>query len=173
MTDHVRRIDRILAPAYVEDLDGLSIDDLRAMERECLEVETEISYVRRLAQGRIDILDAERDRRAAGGGLGDLIAALPKILADDEDSRGGQATTRAQPVLAPNAGIQWNRGLERLVTDGTLANLPNLSDSELQATLGQLRELEQDVSARRRSIHGVLDAVTHAIANRLAPDAAR
>ena len=171
MTDHVRRIDRILAPRYVEGLDGCSLDEVRAMERETIEVETELSYVRRLAQGRIDILTAEGDRRAAGGALGDLIAALPSILADDE-GRTGQATTRVQPVLAPAAGIQWNRGLERLITDATLANLPQLSDAELQATVAQLRELEQDVSGRRRAIHGVLDALTHVIASRLAPDPA-
>ncbi|MGZ4677939.1 MAG: RsiG family protein [Acidimicrobiia bacterium] len=169
MTEHVRRLDRILAPEYTEGLDGRSLDELRAMERECLEVETEVSYVRRLAQGRIDILEAERDRRAAGGSLGDLIAALPKLLADDDVSRSGPASTRAQPFLAPAASIEWNRGLERLVTDGTLANLPNLSDAELQATLGQLHQLEQEVSARRRVVHGALDAVTHAIAARLAP----
>jgi len=170
MTEHVRRIDRILAPEYAHGLDTRPLDELRAMEREALEVETEVSYVRRLAQGRIDILSAERDRRAAGGPLGDLIAALPTILADD--GRSGPATTRAQPLLAPSAGIEWNRGLERLISDGTLANLPNLSDAELQATVAQLRELEHDVSERRRAIHGVLDAVTHAIASRLAPDPA-
>jgi len=172
MTEHVRRIDRILAPDYLEDLNGCSLDELRGRERECLEVETEVSYVRRLAQGRIDILEAERDRRAAGGGLGDLIAALPEILADDEVSRAAQATTRAQPVLAPAARIQWNRGLERLITDGTLANLPNLSDAELQATLEQLRALEREVSARRAQVHVALDGVTHAVASRLAPDPA-
>src|SRR5207244_11375124 len=50
---------------------------------ECTELETEVSFVRRLAQGRIDILDAERDRRASGGSLEDLIGSLSKILADE------------------------------------------------------------------------------------------
>jgi hypothetical protein len=171
MTEHVRRLDRILAPEYRDDLDAHSVDDLHAMERECLEVETEISYVRRLAQGRIDILEAERDRRAAGGSLGDLIAALPKILADD-GARPGPADTRAQSMLAPPDSIEWNRGLERLISDATLVNLPSLSDAELQATLGQLRELEKDVSGRRRSLHAVIDAVAHAIAERLASNTA-
>src|SRR3954462_143917 len=171
MTDHVRRIDRILAPEYIDGLDRRGLDELRAMERDAIEVETEVSYVRRLAQGRIDILAAEADRRAAGGALGGLIAALPTILADDTP-RSGPATTRVQPVLAPAAGIEWNRGLERLITDGTLANLPNLTDAELQATVGQLRELDREVSERRRELHGVLDTLTQAIAARLAPDPA-
>ncbi len=171
MTEHVRRIDRILAPEYSDALDACSVDDLHTMERECLEVETEISYVRRLAQGRIDILEAERDRRAAGGTLGDLIAALPQILADD-GPRTAPADTRAQSVLAPADGIEWNRGIERLVSDATLVNLPTLSEAELQATLGQLRELEHDMSARRRSLHAVIDGLTHAIAERLASNTA-
>jgi hypothetical protein len=166
MTEHPRRIDRVLAENFLAGIAEQPVDELHAMEREALEVETEISYVRRLAQGRIDILEAERDRRAAGGSLGDLIASLPKILADE--GRSGQATTRAQPLLAPSGSIEWNRGLERLVSDATLVNLPTLSDAELQATLSQLRELENDLSSRRRALHGVIDSLTHAIAERLA-----
>ena len=82
MSQHERRIDRILDPAYVADLDARSVDDLRAMRREASEVETEVSYVRRLAQGRIEIVRAEVDRRREGGSLSDLIARLPEILAD-------------------------------------------------------------------------------------------
>lgn len=171
MTEHVRRIDRILADEYTADIDGRSLDDLRVMERECLEVETEISYVRRLAQGRIDIIEAERDRRATGGSLSDLIASLPTILAD-ESGRGGPANTRAQSVLAPADGIEWNRGLEQLIDDATLANLPTLSDDELAATQVQLRELEHDSSQRRRSLHAVIDTIAHAVARRLVPDPA-
>lgn len=171
MTEHVRRIDRILAAGYSDGAETMSLDEIHAMERECLEVETEVSYLRRLAQGRIDILEAERDRRAAGGSLGNLIAALPEILADDGPNTSA-ANTRAQPLLAPASGIEWNRGLERLVSDATLANLPMLSDAELQATLGQLRELERDLSARRRALHGVIDGLTRVIAQRLATNAA-
>ena len=167
MTEHPRRIDRVLSDSFLAGIDDQSVDELHAMERESLEIETEISYVRRLAQGRIDILEAERDRRAAGGSLGDLIAALPKILAD-EGGHSDQANTRAQPMLAPSGSIEWNRGLERLVSDATLVNLPNLSDAELQATLGQLRELEKDLSTRRRALHAVIDSITHAVAERLA-----
>jgi hypothetical protein len=168
MAPHVRRLDRIIAPDFLDGIADRPLDELRVLERECLEVETEVSYVRRLAQGRIDILEAERDRRAAGGALGDLIAALPKILADDSGSRGDVTTARAQPVLAPAASIEWNRGLERLISDATLANLPNLTDAELQATLEQLRELEREVSDQRRAVHTSLDGVAHAIAVQLA-----
>ena len=71
-------------------------------------------------------------------------------------------------MLAPSGSIEWNRGLERLVSDATLVNLPTLSEAELQATLEQLRELEKDLSGRRRALHAVIDSLTHAVAERLA-----
>ena len=45
MTEHVRRIDRILADGYADGLDARSVDELHAMERECLEVETEVGHI--------------------------------------------------------------------------------------------------------------------------------
>ena len=72
----------MLDPAYLAGLDTRPVDDLRTMHAECLELETEVSYVRRLIQARIDILEAELARRASGGTLEDLINALPQILAD-------------------------------------------------------------------------------------------
>ncbi len=167
MAQHQRRIDRVLGPDYLLGLEGTSLEDVRAMEHECAEIETELSYVRRLAQGRIDIIEAERDRRAAGGSLGDLIAALPKILADDAP-RPDPASTRFAEPDTPAAEIDFKRGLERLVSDGTLANLPTLSDAELATALEQLRALELEVSANRTALHSVMDRLTRTLAERLA-----
>ncbi len=114
-----RRADVILEPSYVEGLGDKTIEDVRAMHEECMEVETEVSYVRRLAQARIDIVQAELDRREAGGTIGDLVAALPQILAD-EGPRGDPVTSRLPRHLAPAPAIEWKRGLERLITDATL-----------------------------------------------------
>jgi hypothetical protein len=153
-----RRADVILEPSYVEGLVDKPIDEVRAMHEECLEVETEVSYVRRLAQARIDIVLAELDRRAAGGTIGDLVAALPQILADD-GPRSDPATSRLPRHLAPAPAIEWRRGLERLITDATLVNLPTLTEDELRATLEQLRELEAETSGRRSGLHGVIDQI--------------
>ena len=137
------------------------------MDRECAEIETELSYVRKLAQARIDILQAEVDRRASGGSLGDLIDALPKILADDAP-RPDPAASRLADPLTPASEIDFNRGLEGLISDGTLANLPTLSEAELQTTLEQLGQLETEVSASRNALHDVMDNLERALAQRLA-----
>ncbi len=167
MAQHQRRIDRVLAPEYLSGLEGRSLDEVRDMDRECAEIETELSYVRKLAQARIDILQAEVDRRASGGSLGDLISALPKILAD-ESPRPDPASTRLADPLTPAAEIDFNRGLEGLISDGTLANLPSLSDAELTTTLDQLGQLEREVSASRSALHEVMDSLERDVAQRLA-----
>ncbi|HEY7440373.1 MAG TPA: aerial mycelium formation protein [Acidimicrobiia bacterium] len=168
MSPQQRRIDRVLEADYLTNLGARPIDELRAMQRECSEVETEASYVRRLAHARIDILRAETDRRRAGGSLGDLVEALPKILSSETAVRGDPAGSRIASPLAPSMDIKWNRGLERLIADGTLVNLPNLSDEELETTIEQLGELEREVSQTRASLHAVVDAIDRELGRRVA-----
>jgi len=155
----------MLEPSYLDGLAGRSLDDLRAMREECLQVETEVSYVRRLAQARIDIVEAEFDRRVRGGTISDLVAALPQILADDSP-RADLASSRLPRHLAPALGHEWRRGLERLITDATLLDLPTLSEEELTSTVAQLRELEHEVSVTRRVLHRVIDLIEADLAER-------
>jgi hypothetical protein len=160
-----RRVDAMLEPEYLEGIDGRSMDEVRSMHEECLEVETEVSYVRRLAQARIDIVEAELERRSRGGSVGDLVAMLPSILADDAP-RGSPANSRLPRHLAPSMDIPWKRGLEHLITDATLVNLPTISVDELRTTVDQLHQLEREVSDRRRALHRVLDRIEEEIAER-------
>lgn len=165
MTATPRRIDVVLAPGYLGGLPDVSDDDLRTMHDECTEVETEVSYVRRLAQARIEILRAEQDRRARGGSVADLVAALPTILADP-GPRPAPSSSRMVRRLAPDPGIEWTRGREVLVSDDTLANLPVLSDAELGERLDELGLLEREVSDSRRALHGVIDRLDAELARR-------
>ena len=165
MSEEPRRIDVVLAPEYLEGLEDQSLDDVRARHVECMEIETELSYVRRLAQARVEILRAEQNRRTSGGSVADLVAALPNILADP-GPRGNPATSRLPRNLAPAPDIEWTRGSESLIADDTLANLPTLSDDELREALDGLAELDRDVSARRRELHGVVDQIEVDLARR-------
>ncbi|HZJ26162.1 MAG TPA: aerial mycelium formation protein [Acidimicrobiia bacterium] len=161
-----RRLDRILDPSYFEALDRRAIDDLRLMRGECGEVETEVSYVRRLAQARLEIIRAELERRERGGDLGELIASLPQILAGDS-ARSGAVGSRIVQSLAPSMSIAWNRGLERLISDSTLVNLPSLGDDELRTTIEELGKLENEVSGVRRRLHSVIDQLDLELGARL------
>ena len=63
------------------DLAALSDDELKTMIEELTREENEVSYRRRLLQGRIDILRAERTARLKGKGVSDVdIESLTDIL---------------------------------------------------------------------------------------------
>jgi len=138
------------------------------MRTECSSIEHAVSYTRRLAQGRFEILTAEQERRASGASVGDLVADLPRILGDD---RGRASAADARHAIAdePIIDIDWGaRG--RLVADDSLAALDGLSDAELAETRDALREFEHDLSEYRRELHRVLDAIEREIATRAAAD---
>jgi hypothetical protein len=162
--DQHLRSRRVLTPGYVVDLEGRSIDELRAMHAECLELETEVSYVRRIAQARIDILTAEIDRRERGGTLGDLIDSLPQILAD-QGPRGTPASSHLPMQLAPEQESEWAPQLERL--EARLAELPTLPADEVRGTLDGLRAFERAVSDQRRELFAVIDRIDLVLAERL------
>jgi len=63
------------------DLARLSDEDLKTMIEELTREENEVSFRRRLLQGRIDILRAERTARLKGKGVSDVdIESLTDIL---------------------------------------------------------------------------------------------
>lgn len=166
---HERRVDRICAPNYLDGLDEKTDEELHAMKAEAAEVETEASYVRRLAQGRIDIIRAEQAKRAEGkGSIADIVEDLPRILADQMRAEASQAQVRVSPILAPDPAIEWTRGNERLIVDDSLVRLPELTDAELETLLAELRQLEHDVTERRRTLHHVIDTIDAEIAKRVA-----
>src|SRR5205823_11772670 len=61
-----RRIDRVLAPEYGQNLSELSLPEVKGRRDESLAEREYQSLLRRLVQGRLDILRAEQTRRAAG-----------------------------------------------------------------------------------------------------------
>jgi hypothetical protein len=63
------------------DLATLSDDDLKALIEKLELEENEVSFRRRMLQGRIDILRAERTARLKGGGVTDVdVEKLTDIL---------------------------------------------------------------------------------------------
>ena len=159
------RIQRLLEPSFVAALDGRTLDDLRLMKTECADFEHALSYYRRLAQARVEILEAERERRERGGSVGDLVADLPRILSS-ETGRSSIATTRVAEPEAPPVELRWPDGRERLVADTTLAQLPTLDMEQIVVTIDDLREFERELSGLRQQLHGVIDQIEREIAAR-------
>lgn len=149
-----RRIDRVLAPRFLENLDELPVAEVRRKRDECRAEEDVLSYRRRLLQGRIDIAKAERARRE-GTGEGGLIEALPSILADQVSSRRAPTQARRSPVYVPE-----DPAAEAEESDGALlGRLPDLADAELDALVERLAADEREISNQRRQLHERIDVL--------------
>ncbi len=81
------------------DLASLSDDDLKSLIEKLEQEEDDVSYRRRLLQGRIDILRAERTARLKGtGGGGDVDV---DVLTDILSARGAPVPPAAEGDEAP------------------------------------------------------------------------
>ena len=156
----VERIRQILDPEYVAALDARALDDLRAMRSRCSEYELTVSYDRRLAQARMEILEAERDRRERGGSVDELVADLPRILGAETGPRRRSRRRASSASRRPTIELHWPDGREELVADTTLANLPTLDDSRARATRSSACATSSASSPRSaHELHGVIDAL--------------
>jgi hypothetical protein len=160
-------LDRLLDPAYPGELAGRDLAEIRAMRAECQEVETGLSLLRRMVQGRLDIVGAELARRAEGGDpgdLSDLVARLPELLSDRTRSSG---PGRLPQLLAPaELDPALEAELDAIASAGSLADLPSLPDDELDRIAGALGELEARVSGQRRALFERIDALQGEITRR-------
>jgi vacuolar-type H+-ATPase subunit I/STV1 len=163
-----QRIERVVAPEFSADLAHRDLDALREMRDECSAIEHSVSYTRRLAQGRFEILSAERTRREQGGSVRDLVADLPRNQGD-ERGRATAGNTRVTTADEPLVEIDWG-AQGRLIADDSLANLDSLGDDDLATMVNELSEFERELSEFRRELHRVLDSIEHEIATRAAAD---
>jgi hypothetical protein len=158
--------EHIAADGYLDALDQRQPADLRAMRAECQSLEDQVSYLRRVVQGRLDILRAERRRREEGREsieLSELIAGLPETLSGGV---GGGSRNRAAHDADLSSIADVTSELDELCSPNLLANLTTSDLDDLDATIAQLAEFEHAVSDRRRTIFTRLDALADELARR-------
>lgn len=156
-----RRIDKVLAPDFVAELSALDLDALRARRREAEQEEADLSYVRRMLQGRMDILRAELARRAGGGDK--IVEHLSAVLADSARSDHGLGRFLR---VEPSRVDEHRRLVEQVIADVGVSDVERHTDDELRAALGRLETFEQGVSEDRRAVQAVMDALTAEVAGR-------
>ena len=157
----------LLEPTYLAGLPSLPIDEIRRRRDRATEVETGLSYVRRLIQGRLDIVLAEVRRRetgAPGGDLAGLVQRLPEILGDRVRGSGnGRLTTLMAPA---EADLSELTRLDSIFDADALSTLPEFSDSQLGQIVDALADFEHEVSAGRRALHDVIDRLQDELVRR-------
>ncbi len=156
-------VDRVLAEDYLSGLRTASLEEVRGRRGEAEQEEVDLSYLRRMIQGRLDILRAELNRRD-GTGDQDLVRGLAAILADEPraPARGlGRHTT-----MEPSRADSHRRYVEALVADVDLSDTSARSTDELAHAMRTLSEEEQGLSDKRRQVQQVMDACSAEITRR-------
>jgi len=169
MTQGNRRIDRIRDAAYLEDVGDLSLEDLRARRDECLAEREYLSLLRRLVQGRAEILQAELASRGTDAEAAPLVERLAEILAGDEP----QTPARGEAVrvgLPEEEMLLARRRVERIVADATLSDPSGMDDGQLTDVVEMLSEEERQVSEARGDVIRVLDALQDELKRRYKDD---
>jgi hypothetical protein len=159
------QIERLLAPAYVEGLRELPMEELRAKRAECQEVEVALSYLRRLVQGRLDIVLADLQRRAGGepADLAALVEQLPGILGEQGRPPG---FGRLPTLIAPSDDEELTAEADAVADTGRLATLPEMSDGDVHTLADALGELEQRTSQQRKQLFERIDVLQEEIVRR-------
>jgi hypothetical protein len=165
--DGKRRVDRVLGEGYLLDVAHRELAEIRTLRDEADQEEADLSYLRRLLQARLDLVQDEITRRRLGEPVpGDVVAHLTAVLTDESRQRPiSQGAGRHRTVEPSNPGAQ-RRSVEQLVSNDLLTDLPAAADSDLEAALVELRAEENAVSERRHAVQHVSDALGHEIGRR-------
>ena len=163
-----RRIDRISRPDFVSGLDDLSLEELRVRRDDCLAEREYLSLLRRLVQGRAEILRAEVERRG-GDDRGPLVDRLAEILSGETQQ--GPSRGEAVRVSIPEEEMLLaRRRVERLVADAGISDPGSLDDERLNAAVELLIREEHEVSAARSTVLTALDALQDELKRRYKDD---
>lgn len=148
-----------LQPGYLDDLPGRPIEELRSMRAQCIEIETGLSYLRRMVQTPLDIVERERARRAVGehAELSDLIEELPGILAEGPRGSGvGRLPQTLEPVAVDP---ELKAELDTVLGGADISKVTDVEDGHLASLHDSLVDFERKISERRRAFHELIDTL--------------
>jgi hypothetical protein len=156
-------VDELLDPSFLDGIEDLPMADVRALRHRAEQEEVNLSYTRRLLQGRLDILRRELQRRAEHDGRS-LVDLLPEILA--EKGRGPAHGLGRHQTVQPTSPEQFETWVNGLAPGIDLSDVSALPDDELAKAARTMGEGERSLSERRRGVQQVMDAVATELGRR-------
>jgi hypothetical protein len=167
-------LQRLLAPDLLADLPGKPMERLRSIRGELATAEADVSFVRRVTQGRLDIVGHEVERRAGGAeaevdlsNSSSLLFEMPDILADRPRSSGGTGTGRSVPVMEPGPiALGMVETLDGIASPSQLSGIQAVDQPAMADLFDALREFELELSSIRRKLHDRIDSIQDEIARR-------
>ena len=167
MTSHQDDLVRILTSDYLDGMAEASLADIRSMRTECQEAEVALSYLRRLIQGRLDIVHTylEHPGSDALRDLGTLVNDLPGILSSGPGRPSGPG--HLPQLLSPDTEeVDLTAELDAVLGADEIGTLADLDVDQLNSIAGQLEAIETRVSADRRALHERIDALQAELVDR-------
>ena len=139
----------------------LSLEELRALRQQLQHEDDVVSYARRVAQARMDLVKSEHARRTAGPDA-DLNAQIGDVLS--QHLTGGPARPpRPTEDLSDNALAEE---LDSVCAEHHFGRLENLDEQELLALSTAIGDFEGRVSSDRRERFDRLDALSAELVRR-------
>jgi len=139
----------------------LSLAELRALRAKLQNDDDAVSYVRRLAQARLDLVQAEKRRRLDGGSES-LSDDLPSILSTHLTGGAPRPPRPADDFSSHPLAEQF----EELQDRAGDSDLSSLSSDELVAYADALHEFEQARSLERRELFTRIDELSAELVRR-------
>lgn len=135
-----------------------SVGQLRAKRRQLQQQEDTVSYVRRLTQGRLDLVLDEQRRRERGEDepLGNVTERLAEVFGQQHG--GGSARPPRETVVPTDHPLMQQ--LDELCDQFEFARLDTMADADLRQLRDALQLFEQSCSQQRHALFEEIDALT-------------
>lgn len=135
-----------------------SVAEIRARRQALQNEEDAISYVRRLAQGRLDLVRDEKRRRSTGSEMPQT--SLEERLAEVFGQQHGGGSARPPRETNVSSDHHLVKELDEVCAHYSFELLDSLDDSDLDELMGALEMFEKTCSQMRHNLFEQIDSLT-------------
>ena len=139
----------------------LSLDELRLLRQQMQLEDDAVSYARRVAQARLDIVKSEAEHRTADGEI-EVSAELRTVLSQHLTGGPARPPRPTEDLSDHPLAIE----LDAVCATGGLGHLRELDDAELASLTEAIATFEVRLSADRRERFDRLDALSAELVRR-------
>jgi molybdopterin synthase sulfur carrier subunit len=145
------------------DLAAMSLADVRARRTELQKEEDAVSFVRRVAQGRLDMARDEERRRTTGAAHDrDVTDGITRVFAAERGGGSNRPPRDTEPEITHPLFVE----LESLCESVGFGGLRELDLGELATCCARLADFESRASARRKDLFAEIDALSGELVRR-------
>lgn len=141
------------------DPKALSLDELRSLRSELQHQDDVVSYARRVAQARVDLVKSEMARRDDDGSVSDDVT---EVLSQQLNSGPGRPPRPAEDLSDNTLSAE----LDAICSAAGFGRIDELTEDELSTLAEAIGEFERRVSQDRRERFELLDAMSAELVRR-------